>query len=99
MRFVIKEITPHRVFDAFKRRVLDIPNSMSWHFSSDNKNNINNLHNYYNIHKNERCFIIANGPSLMKMDLSCLRNEYTFSMNRAYLLYNEWRFDPNYFVY
>jgi len=37
-------------------------------------------------HRGERCFIIGNGPSLRNTDLSCLRNEYTFGMNRIYLI-------------
>ena len=35
----------------------------------------------------ERCFIIGNGPSLNRMDLSVLRNEKTFALNRGYLLF------------
>jgi hypothetical protein len=34
-----------------------------------------------------RCFIIGNGPSLRKTDLSLLRDEYTFGLNRIYLLF------------
>ena len=36
----------------------------------------------------ERCFIIGNGPSLAKTDLSALRSEYTFGLNRGYLLFD-----------
>jgi hypothetical protein len=50
------------------------------------------------IHKGERCFIIGNGPSLKKMDLSPLRNEYTFGMNRIYLLFPELGFDTSYYL-
>ena len=35
----------------------------------------------------QRCFIIGNGPSLNEMDLTPLRNEYTFALNRGYLLF------------
>ena len=35
-----------------------------------------------------RCFIIGNGPSVAKMDLTPLRDEYTFALNRGYLLFD-----------
>jgi hypothetical protein len=46
----------------------------------------------------ERCFIIGNGPSLRHTDLSRLRNEYTFGMNRFYLMFPELGFQTTYFV-
>ncbi|UCF44277.1 MAG: glycosyltransferase, partial [Planctomycetota bacterium] len=49
-------------------------------------------------HRGQRCVIIGNGPSLNKMDLSFLKNEITFGMNRIYLLFNKWDFRPTYYV-
>jgi hypothetical protein len=42
-----------------------------------------------NTHRGERCFIIGNGPSLRKTDLNKLRGEFTFGLNRIYLLFPE----------
>jgi hypothetical protein len=56
------------------------------------------LHALHNIHAGKRCFVIGNGPSLQKMDLSPLRNEYTFGMNRFYLMFPELGFKTSYFV-
>jgi hypothetical protein len=50
------------------------------------------------IHKGERCFIIGNGPSLKNTDLSKLKNEVTFGMNRVYLAFDEWGFSTSYLV-
>jgi hypothetical protein len=36
-----------------------------------------------------RAFIIGNGPSLKQTDLSKLKNEFTFGMNRIYLMFPE----------
>ncbi len=36
-------------------------------------------------YKGKRCFVIGNGSSLSSQDLSLLRNEVTFAMNRIYL--------------
>lgn len=55
------------------------------------------LKTYHNKHQGERCFIIGNGPSLNKMDLSHLKNEYTFGANRIYLLFEELGFTTTYF--
>lgn len=49
-------------------------------------------------HRGERCFIIGNGPSLRDTDMSRLRNEKTFGMNRIYLMFPELGFHTTYFV-
>ena len=49
-------------------------------------------------HRGERCFILGNGPSLAKMDLSRLRSEPTFGLNRVYLLFPSMGFSTTYFV-
>lgn len=51
-----------------------------------------------NRHAGERCFILGNGPSLVNCDLSLLAGEYTFGVNKIYLLFPriEWR--PTYFT-
>ncbi len=40
----------------------------------------------HNIHHGQRCFIIGNGPSLQRTDLTKLKDEFTFGMNRIYLV-------------
>lgn len=37
---------------------------------------------FKNKYKGKRCFIIGNGPSLKDMDLSLLKDEYTFTVNQ-----------------
>jgi glycosyltransferase involved in cell wall biosynthesis len=56
------------------------------------------LSRYKDKHRGQRCVIIGNGPSLNKMDLSFLKNEITFGMNRIYLLFDKWDFRPTYYV-
>jgi hypothetical protein len=46
----------------------------------------------------ERCFIIGNGPSLNRMDLDPLRSEYTFGLNRIYLLFDRVGFSTSFLV-
>jgi hypothetical protein len=42
----------------------------------------------------ERCFIIGNGPSLRRTDLTLLRDEYTIGLNRIYLNYENMGYEP-----
>jgi hypothetical protein len=56
------------------------------------------LHQLENIHKDKRCFIIGNGPSLRLTDVNKLRDEYTFGLNRIYLLFPQLGFSTTYLV-
>lgn len=49
-------------------------------------------------HKGQRCFIIGNGPSLRQTDLTLLKGEFTFGLNRIYLLFPELGFKTTYLV-
>lgn len=53
-----------------------------------------------NIHKGERCFIVANGPSLTPGDLNMLykNKEITFGMNRIYKFFEKTDWRPTYYV-
>lgn len=53
---------------------------------------------YKNIHRNERCFIIGNGPSLLPEDLNLLTDEVTFATNRIYALFDKTIWRPTYYV-
>lgn len=61
-----------------KRRISPVsenPELCSW-LSANEK--------YRNIHKGERCFVLGNGPSLKKQDLSCLQGEILFTVNQFF---------------
>lgn len=47
-------------------------------------------------HRGQRAFIIGNGPSLKNTDLSKLKNEITFGLNRIYLLFPQLGFSTTY---
>ncbi len=47
--------------------------------------------------KGKRCFIIGNGPSLNKIDLSLLKNEYTFGVNSIFIKEKD-GFKPTFYV-
>jgi hypothetical protein len=93
----IKKMSFERLSNLIKRRLYNIPNSIAWiipfGFSKKNKKK---LAAFKDIHKGERCFIIANGPSLKHIDFELLKKEYTIGMNRIYLLEKENGFLPTY---
>ena len=55
---------------------------------------------YRNKYAGQRCFIIANGPSLRPEDLSLLhdRGEITFAMNRIYKMFGKTDWRPVFYV-
>jgi hypothetical protein len=59
---------------------------------------VRNLEKLENIHANQRCFIIGNGPSLRQTDMSRLKGEFTFGLNRIYLMFPELGFTTSYLV-
>ena len=67
-------------------------------FHSWRRLSIQNLEKYKVIHSGERCFIIGNGPSIKETNLSLLRNEYSFGMNRIYLMFPELGYSTTYYL-
>jgi hypothetical protein len=56
------------------------------------------LRGFKNIHAGRRCVIMGNGPSLNKTELRLLRDEYTFGLNRIYLMFEKMGFETSYLV-
>ena len=60
--------------------------------------NVGELQKLKDKFKGERCFIIGNGPSLNKIDLDLLKNEYTFGVNSIFLKTRQSGFKPTFYV-
>ena len=56
------------------------------------------LKTFQNKYKGKRCFIVGNGPSLNKCDLSLLENEYTFGVNGIFYKTEEMGFKPTFYM-
>ena len=54
---------------------------------------------FKNIHKNKRCFIFGNGPSLKNLDFSIFGNEYTITVNQLPKNHNFYKLKTNYHVW
>jgi hypothetical protein len=81
-------------YDSIKR----IPELPAAYLHPWRRESIRRLAGLKDIHQGNRAFIIGNGPSLRQTELSKLRNEFTFGMNRIYLLFPELGFSTTYFV-
>lgn len=49
-------------------------------------------------HRNERCVLVANGPSLNQMETRFLKHEVTIGLNKIHLGFNRFGFYPRYYV-
>jgi hypothetical protein len=89
----LKRITPAPLWKAASesywwylnrgRHVLAKTLSSRW------RNSRRRIQGLYNSHAGQRCFIIGNGPSLRQTDLTRLQGEFTFGLNRIYLIFPE----------
>jgi hypothetical protein len=52
----------------------------------------------HNRHRGGRCVIVANGPSLNRMELGFLRREHVIGMNKIFLGFSTFGFYPRYYV-
>ena len=101
MRQTIKHLTPESLWNAARStydallRLPELPAAALHPWRRESRKRLAALRD---IHKGERCFIIGNGPSLRATDLKKLRNEFTFGLNRIYLLFPELGFTTTYFL-
>jgi len=83
-------IQPSDIFNA-----LELPRPVS---PIDRDEAPSPLSQFRNIHKGERCFIMGNGPSLNRTDLSKLKKETVFACNSAFLLFDRIKWRPQYYA-
>jgi hypothetical protein len=97
----LKRIIPSPIWQTISRMRYTIKRATlypSATFHPLRRKSIKALSEYKNKHQGQRCFIIGNGPSLQKIDLSLLKNEYSFGMNRIYLMFPELGFSTSYYI-
>ncbi|MFO7584296.1 MAG: hypothetical protein R6W69_06160 [Anaerolineales bacterium] len=74
----------------------DLPQLPAAYLHPWRRESIRHLAALKDIHKGQRAFIIGNGPSLKNTDMSKLKGEITFGMNRIYLMFPELGFRTTY---
>ena len=99
MKNTIKQITPtpilnmaKNIYDAIRR----LPKVPDAYLHPWRRESIRRLTEMKDIHRGRRAFIIGNGPSLKQTDLSKLKGEITFAMNRFYLAFPDLGFTTSY---
>jgi hypothetical protein len=99
---MVKEILKSRLSDNARDKVSSIyrpwRQELSWRMSPHSWRSYSKIRKLKDIHLGKRCFILGNGPSLKEMDLSPLRDEFTFGLNRIYLLFPDLGFTTSYLV-
>jgi hypothetical protein len=101
VKATLRDTLPKPIWSALatsKRYVLGLPDELSWWLGVQGRESRDRLRALKDRHLGQRCFIIGNGPSLRKTDLSLLENEYTFGLNRIYLLFDQLGFATSYHV-
>lgn len=69
-----------------------------WLRTQEGRQNYARIQQLANTQKNKRCFIIGNGPSLLKCDVSKLKDEITIASNNQFLMWEEAGFKPTYYT-
>ena len=101
MKQTIKSIIPNLAWDILRRaysNLTHLPELPAAYLHPWRRESIRRLAAFKDIHKGKRAFIIGNGPSLKQTDLSKLKDEFTFGLNRIYLMFAELGFSTSYLV-
>jgi hypothetical protein len=98
IRFVLVGVLGQRRSESVLRRYGDVRSAVSYRIDPAGRRSAAELDSLKDHYRGRRCFIIGNGPSLSRMDLSPLRNELTFGLNRIYLLYERLGFPTTFLV-
>ena len=101
LRIKLKRITPAPLWRAASAARYAIKRLSLWPaatFHPWRRDSIRQLAALKDLHRGQRCFIIGNGPSLKETDLSYLQGEYTFGLNRIYMLFSEMGFNTSYYL-
>jgi hypothetical protein len=88
VRKAFGESFAQRLSFQYRDRVQPAIESLTYSLSPAGRRSRAKLQRLRDQYRGERCFIIGNGPSLNQMDLSPLRREFTFGLNRGYLLFD-----------
>ena len=97
----VKNVVPSPLWRAASSLRYSIQRAAQWPsaaFHPLRRASIRRLAEFKDIHRGQRCFIIGNGPSLKVTDLTQLRGECTFGMNRFYMVFPELGFTTTYFL-
>ena len=97
----LKRVIPTPIWTGARNLQIGVKHATQWPKATYHpwrRSSIKLLTQLKDVHKDQRCFIIGNGPSLKRTDLTRLEDEYTFGLNRIYLMFPELGFATTYFL-
>jgi hypothetical protein len=101
MKQTIKNAIPDSLWPLIRNTYInlrDLPQLPAAYLHPWRRESIRRLAALKDIHKGRRAFIIGNGPSLKQTDLTKLKDEFSFGLNRIYLMFPELGFSTTYLV-
>lgn len=90
----VRELDKHNIFEDFRQKdIFDCSDEIEEYYNPE-------IEKLKGIHKNERCFIVATGPSLKIEDLDVLseNNILSFGVNNVGYAYASTKWRPTYYV-
>lgn len=97
----IKRVVPEPLWRLGRESWITLKHASAWPLAAFHpwrRASIRHLANLKDSQRGKRAFILGNGPSLARTDVSKLKDEKTFGMNRVLLALPDWGFSPSYFV-
>lgn len=97
----LKQIAPSPLWNAARTGWYGLIRAAQWPAAALHpwrRASIRQLGALKDAHRGQRCFIIGNGPSLNKTDLTLLQGEHTIGMNRFYLMFPKLGFATTYYL-
>ena len=76
----------------------DVPEYLKLEENSSSPIDTDLIRRLKDCYRAKRCFIVGNGPSLNKLDLTKLMKEYSFGVNAIFLKTDEMGFAPTYYL-
>lgn len=83
---------------ATKSFTSNVPHYVKLEESQKRVKDAERIRKFHNIHAGKRVFIVGNGPSLNKLDLSKLKDEYSIAVNGIFYMTELSGYKPNYYV-
>lgn len=83
---------------VYREEMLKVKRPNCFLINPDIPRSATGIEEFKNKHKGERCFILGNGPSLNKLDLSLLKNEITFGVNSIFLNFRKMGYPVTYYA-
>jgi len=78
------------------KKLIKKSENLAWTLTETGRANYQQLEGFRNMALGKRCFVMGNGPSLMKSDLTLLKNEITIGSNGLFLIFDKMGFKPTF---